>query len=87
MRGNEVYPDSSIEAPVVFVGYSVRTPDGSYDDYAGVDVTGKVVALFGGAPPSLPSELQAHLSALREKWRNARDSRRNGCHYAPKAEG
>src|ERR1017187_4933777 len=31
MRGNEVYPDSSIEAPVVFVGYSVRTPDGSYD--------------------------------------------------------
>jgi hypothetical protein len=36
MRGNEVYPDSSIEAPVVFVGYSVRTPDGSYDDYSGV---------------------------------------------------
>jgi hypothetical protein len=73
MRGNEVYPDSSIEAPVVFVGYSVRTPDGSYDDYAGVDVKGKIVAMFGGAPPSLPSELQAHLSALREKLRNARD--------------
>jgi Peptidase family M28/PA domain len=73
MRGNEVYPDSSFEAPVVFVGYSVRTPDGSYDDYAGVDVKGKIVAMFGGAPPSLPSELQAHLSALREKLRNARD--------------
>ncbi|HMD09622.1 MAG TPA: M28 family metallopeptidase [Candidatus Acidoferrum sp.] len=73
MRGNEVYPDSSIEARVVFVGYGVRTPDGSYDDYAGVDVKGKIVAMFGGAPPSLPSELQAHLSALREKWRNARD--------------
>jgi hypothetical protein len=73
MRGNEVHPDSSIEAPVVFVGYSVRTPDGRYDDYAGVDVKGKIVAMFGGAPPSLPSELQAHLSALREKLRNARD--------------
>jgi Zn-dependent M28 family amino/carboxypeptidase len=73
MRGNEVYPDSSIKAPVVFVGYSVRTPDGSYDDYAGVDVKGKIVAMFGGAPPSLPSELQAHLSSLREKLRNARD--------------
>src|ERR1700686_1280165 len=72
MRGNEVYPNSSIEAPVVFIGYSVRTPDGSYDDYAGVDVKGKIVAMFGGAPPSLPSELQAHLSALREKLRNAR---------------
>jgi hypothetical protein len=73
MLGNEVYPDSSIEAPVVFVGYSVRTPDGSYDDYAGVDVKGKIVAIFFGAPPSLPSELQAHLSAPREKLRNARD--------------
>jgi hypothetical protein len=41
MSGNEVYPDSSIEAPVVFVGYGVRTPDGSYDDYAGVDVKGQ----------------------------------------------
>jgi Zn-dependent M28 family amino/carboxypeptidase len=73
MRGNELYQDSSIEAPVVFVGYSVRTLDGSYDDYAGVDVKGKIVAMFGGAPPSLPSELQAHLSALREKLRNARN--------------
>jgi hypothetical protein len=52
---------------VVFVGYGVRTPDGSYDDYAGVDVKGKIVAMFNGAPPSLPSELQAHLSARREK--------------------
>jgi PA domain len=73
MRGNEVYPDSSIEAPVVFGGYGVWTPDGSYDDYAGVDVKGKIAAMFGGAPASLPSELQAHLSALREKLRNARD--------------
>jgi peptidase M28-like protein len=73
MRGNAVYPDASAEGPVVFVGYGVRTPDGRYDDYAGVDVKGKIVAVFSGAPPSLPSELQAHLSSLREKLRNARD--------------
>jgi hypothetical protein len=70
-RGNASNPDSSAEAPVVFVGYGVTTPDGKYDDYAGVDVKGKIVALIGGAPPSLPSELQAHLSSLREKYRNA----------------
>jgi hypothetical protein len=58
---------------VVFVGYGVRTPDGRYDDYAGVDVKGKIVAILSGAPPSLPSELQAHLSAAREKSRSARD--------------
>jgi hypothetical protein len=73
MRGSEVSPDVSVEAPVVFVGFGVRTPDGRYDDYAGVDVKGKIVALLWGAPPSFPSELQAHLSATREKLRSARD--------------
>ena len=73
MRGSEVNPEASLEAPVVFVGYGVKTPDGGYDDYAGLDVKGKIVAFLWGAPPSLPSELQAHLSASREKLRNARD--------------
>ncbi len=72
MRGSEVYPDVSLEAPLVFVGYGVRTPDGRYDDYASVDVKGKIVVVFSGAPPSLPSELQAHLSSSREKLRSAR---------------
>lgn len=73
MRGNEVNPDASVEAPVVFVGYGVKTPDGKYDDYAKVDVKGKIVAVLPGAPPSLPTELQAHLSSGREKFRTARD--------------
>ncbi len=72
-RGSEISPDVSVEGPVVFVGFGVKTPDGKYDDYAGVDVKGKIVALFSGAPPSLPSELQAHLSSGREKLRTARD--------------
>jgi len=71
--GNALNPDSSVEAPVVFVGYGVKTPDGRYDDYAGVDVKGKIIAIFSGAPPSLPSELRAHLSSTREKARTARD--------------
>lgn len=73
MRGGEVNPDASVQAAITFVGYGVRTPDGEYDDYAGVDVRGKIVALLVGAPPSLSSELQAHLSAGREKLRSARD--------------
>jgi hypothetical protein len=73
MRGSAVSPDVSIEAPVVFVGYGVRTPDGKYDDYAGLDVKGKIVAALFGAPPSLPSELRAHLSATREKLRTAQE--------------
>lgn len=30
-------------APVIFVGYGVTAPDLGYDDYAGLDVTGKIV--------------------------------------------
>jgi len=73
MAGSEVNPDASVEAPVVFVGYGVRTPDGQYDDYAGVEVKDKIVAILRGAPPSLPSELRAHLSSNRQKVRTARD--------------
>jgi hypothetical protein len=71
--GSALSPEASVEGPVVFVGYGVRTPDGSYDDYAGLDVKGKIVAFLFGAPSSLPSELQAHLSSRREKWRAARE--------------
>jgi peptidase M28-like protein len=69
--GNALKEDSEVEAPVVFVGYGVATPDGSYDDYGGIDVKGKIVALLSGAPPSLPSELRAHVGSAREKLRLA----------------
>ena len=69
--GSAVSEDTQVEAPVVFVGYGVTTPDGSYDDYAGIDAKGKIVAYLSGAPPYLPSELRAHVGALREKMRRA----------------
>ncbi len=62
-RGSELYTDSTIEAPVVFVGYGVTAPEFNYDDYAGVDVKGKIVIMFYGAPKSFPSAPQAHYSA------------------------
>lgn len=38
-------------APVVFVGYGLSRPELGYDDYAGLDVNGKVVLAFKEAPP------------------------------------
>ena len=52
-----------IDAPVVFVGYGLIAPDAKRDDYAGIDVKGKIVAYFGGAPASLQSEERAHFSS------------------------
>jgi len=39
-----------IKSPIVFVGYGLVTD--SYDDYAGLDVTGKWVAILEGMPQS-----------------------------------
>jgi hypothetical protein len=49
-----------VDAPVVFVGYGVDAPAFKRNDYAGVDVRGKVVAFFSGAPAGMPGEERAH---------------------------
>jgi hypothetical protein len=40
----------TVEAPVVFCGYGLSMPERGYDDYAGVDVRGKIVLAFKNAP-------------------------------------
>jgi len=71
MGGAPLSPDASVEAPVVFVGFGVVNRDRHYDDYAGIDVKGKIVAMIGGAPSSFPSEERAHYASSREKGREA----------------
>ena len=44
------YRDVHITAPVVFAGYGISAPEYGYDDYAGVDVTGKIVLMFDHEP-------------------------------------
>ncbi|MDX5421675.1 MAG: M20/M25/M40 family metallo-hydrolase [Hymenobacteraceae bacterium] len=53
-------PKVSMEAPLVFVGYGISTPDLGYNDYAGIDVTGKIVVVLRGAPTSFPSTVSAY---------------------------
>ena len=50
---------TKVSAPVVFVGYGLEAPAYGLNDYAGVDVRGKIVAYVGGAPAGLPSEVAA----------------------------
>ncbi|GAB3931702.1 M20/M25/M40 family metallo-hydrolase [Larkinella terrae] len=51
---------SEVTAPVVFVGFGVTAPDLNYDDYKNVDVKGKIVAYFNGAPAAFPSNQRAY---------------------------
>jgi len=43
-----------ISAPVVFVGYGLSQPERGYDDYAGLDVAGKIVLCFKPNPAWAP---------------------------------
>jgi hypothetical protein len=70
LRGDPGNTESSAEAPVVFVGFGVTAPEQGYDDYKGIDVKGKIVALIFGAP-NFESSLKAHYSSFWLKATNA----------------
>lgn len=60
---------SEITAPAVFVGFGVHAPDLGHDDFAKLDVRGKVAVLFNGAPPRFGNDQRAFHSSSREKLR------------------
>jgi Zn-dependent M28 family amino/carboxypeptidase len=45
-------PGAEIDAPIVFVGYGIHAPEYNWDDYAGVDVKGKIALVIVNEPPS-----------------------------------
>lgn len=60
--------DQLIEAPAVFVGYGLDSPEHGFDDYSGIDVRGKIVVLLYGAPEGrTTSEIAAHLNSEKNK--------------------
>ena len=59
------------DAPLVFVGYGVTAPELGHDDFAGLDVRGKVVVEFRGAPPRFPNDPRAYYSNSMIKDQNA----------------
>jgi len=56
-----------IDAGVVFAGYGIVAPQYKRDDYKGVDVKGKIVAIFGGAPGTFDGEERAHFGSNANK--------------------
>jgi hypothetical protein len=51
----------TLNAPVVFAGYGIVDAATGRDDYRGLDVRGKVVAIFYSGPKGLNGEVAAHL--------------------------
>jgi len=69
--GKDKKAESDVDAPIVFVGFGVTAPDQKYDEYAAVDVHGKLIATIYGAPSSFPSTERAYYSDGVIKAKNA----------------
>ncbi|HEX7230209.1 MAG TPA: PA domain-containing protein, partial [Candidatus Binatia bacterium] len=69
-----------VEGELVFAGYGITAKENGYDDYAGINVKGKIVLVLRYEPPpkdenspfKTPPEYSRH-AALRTKANNARD--------------
>ncbi len=64
-----VMPAPEMEAPLVFVGYGLKVPEKNYDDFAGVDVRGKIIVIFSGSPSEIPGALASHYQTALERWK------------------
>lgn len=64
---NPLAAETKLSAPLVFVGYGVVAPERGRDDYAGLDVRGKIVVALDGAPSSIQTEERAYYRNLRTK--------------------
>lgn len=55
-------------APMVFVGYGLVSETFELNDYANLDVNGKVVVVLAGLPDNLPSEERAYLGSMKAEF-------------------
>lgn len=67
MAGSALEDKSGVDAPMVFVGYGIRADRFKHDDYANVDVKGKIVVVLQGKPGAFPTEEGAHFGSSGEK--------------------
>ncbi len=58
-RGGGRVP-AQVDAPLVFVGYGLHLPEAGHDDFAGVDLKGKIAVVISGGPANLSGALKAH---------------------------
>ncbi len=59
--------ETKVEGPLVFAGYGVVDEARKRNDYAGLNVKGKIVIVLHGAPASFQTEERAHYSGIRTK--------------------
>jgi hypothetical protein len=66
--------NDTVHGALLFAGYGITAPDGSYDDYKAVDAKGKIVVVLRYSPEGNdPHGMLNQYSSFRNKARTARD--------------
>lgn len=60
---------STVTAPLVFAGFGIEAPELEYNDFANIDVSGKIAVIFAGAPARFAHNQRAYYSWDIEKYR------------------
>lgn len=55
--------EQSVTADLAFVGYGIQAPAFGHDDFAGIDVDGKILVRLTGAPPQFTPDERAFYSS------------------------
>ncbi|QDP19671.1 M20/M25/M40 family metallo-hydrolase [Sphingomonas xanthus] len=58
----------TLSARMVYAGYGLTDRQLGFDDYAGLDLKGKVAVVLTGTPSGLPSDIEAHLSGSKAEF-------------------
>ncbi|MGH9712222.1 MAG: M28 family metallopeptidase [Candidatus Acidiferrales bacterium] len=72
--GTRVDLAPEVEAKLVFAGYGLSIPEKNYDDFAGLDLKGKIAVTMQGSPAEMPGALASHYQSAAEKWKALRNA-------------
>jgi hypothetical protein len=67
LRPSVTAKSRKLSAGFVFVGYGLQDRRYGFDDYHGLNVRGKIVVALHGTPGGLPSDVEAHLNASKDR--------------------
>ena len=58
----------SVPGDIIFSGSGLHLPEAGHDDFAGLDLKGKIVVVLSGGPSSISGALKSHARSERAGW-------------------
>lgn len=63
-----VSASSTLSAPLTFAGFGIEAPQLDHDDFANLDLQGRIAVVFSGAPAKFPHSQRAYYSSSYTKF-------------------